>query len=85
MSIDDVFKPAEGLSRREENKQRMIAYARAQCLDMRAIYAVNFARDGDHGRELDFKDFLPMYVELGYAKKFHDENYHKYFPKEQDA
>ncbi len=61
------------------NKERMIAYAWAQEQDMRTTYNVMYKRDGDFGKEMTFKEFLPHYIEHGHAKRFHDENYHKYF------
>ena len=64
------------------NKERMLAYARAQHEDMKVVYSLMYARDGDNGTGLTFKEFLPHYVAHGHAKTFHDNNYHKYFNEE---
>lgn len=76
MSIDKLLPDSA------TNKERMLAYARAQEKDMRSVYQVMYKRDGDFGKEMTFKEFLPHYVTHGHAKRFHEENYHKYFNEE---
>ncbi len=63
----------------------MQLYAERQRKEMKTIYALHYRFDGDHGQEMKFGDFIAdIWIKGGYAKRFHEHYYQRYFYDEQN-
>lgn len=64
---------------------RMLLYVDKQRKEMKDFYSLMYRFDGDHGKEMTFRDFVAdIWVHKGYADRFYRNNHREFFYDDPD-